>query len=799
MRVFKDIRLYILMALLAAVAFVGNNAKAQVAVPSDFFGNQIASPIHPAFTYPTYAATSTYPTHVPYSIQHVRMWQEYGCPTPADCNSGNNYNYGYLWWSQLNPTKGVYNFKLFDSILTRYKREGMEDVIYTIVRTPLWATANRVGGSVSTGGNSANLAPDSMVYLKRFLDTLLREATKLNFPIKFVECWNEPEAGSYYWQEPDDTTGWGRLVDIAQTIYTTAKAYDPSITVLSPAAQGSGADYWLSKFLSCRPAQAKNTFDVMAYHGYINFYNGGTQEKVERLIDKLITLKSTYGISNKPLWDTEGFDAFSAGVQVASPYTLAKGDTQSAYLAQRYLISAAKGVKRVYWYDVIANNGKMVNGSSITHNSGTFVPNEIMVADAVVQSWLTGATVSNFVISGSVYSVDITKSGTTNRAVWVNSGLVSYATTYSSYETVYGTTGTVSGGVVTVGRKPILLKSPDVTAPVPGGSGVISASATTASSTTLSWAKATDAVTTQAQLNYTVVRSTSNALSTLTNAIDAGVVSGSGTDISGLTVTGLQSATAYNLNVIVSDAAGNQAIYTPVSVTTTGDATVPTVGTAPVASNIGTTSLTLSWGAASDNVTASSLLIAKVYRSSSANMGTVANAESNGTLVASGTGITTATITGLTAATTYYFTVVVADAAGNKSVYSTTSATTATLDATAPVPGGSGSITACCAYASSFSASWAAATDNSTAPTQLVYTVYTSLYNNISTVSDAQTYGKVAATGAGLTSAAISGLTSGSTYYITVVVSDQSGNKSRYNTTTFSTVSVYLKNGRKKR
>lgn len=453
----KIVRPLLFLALFSTVAFFSVRAQ----ITTDFFGNQIASPIHPAFTYPSSVSTATYPTPVAYKIRHVRSWQEYGCVPSIPCNSGNNYNSGYMWWSQLNPSKGVYQWGLFDSIITRYKNEGVEDYIYTIVRPPLWTTANRVGGSVSTGGNSANLAPDSMIFLKRFLDTLLRRATMLGNPIKFLEIWNEPEANGYSWKEPNDTTGWGRLVDIGQTVYTTAKAYDPTITVLSPSCQGSGADYWLTQYLKTR-IMAKNTFDVVSYHGYINFYNGGINEKFETLINKLISLKTAYGISSKPLWDTEGFDAFSAGVQNTSPYTLAKGDTQAAYLAQRYLISGAKGVARVYWYDVIANNGRQTNNVNITHNSGTFVPNEIMLADAVVQKWMTGATVSNLQINTTtgVYSVDITKSGVTNRAVWTRTINKTYNVgPYTQYETIYGTTSNISGSIATIGMKPILLKN----------------------------------------------------------------------------------------------------------------------------------------------------------------------------------------------------------------------------------------------------------------------------------------------------------------------------------------------------
>src|SRR5207249_9120293 len=87
------------------------------------------------------------------------------------------------------------------------------------------------------------------------------------------------------------------------------------------------------------------------------------------------------------------------------------------------------------------------------------------------------------------------------------------------------------------------------------------------------------------------------------------------------------------------------------------------------ASALTPTSLTLSWSAATDNVGVTGY---RVYR--------------NGTLVASPTG-TSVSITGLSASTTYSFTVAAVDAAGNASVLSAPlSATTPGTGGTVPTP-----------------------------------------------------------------------------------------------------------------
>lgn len=334
------------------------------------------------------------------------------------------------------------------------------------------------------------------------------------------------------------------------------------------------------------------------------------------------------------------------------------------------------------------------------------------------------------------------------------------------------------------GVKMVSQPSSDVTPPVIP-SGTIATSAVTASSVTLSWTKSAET-----SLLYTVYRSLSNGLSTIQNTIDTGTVIGSGTDIATLTATGLNPATQYYFNVIVQDASGNKTLYSGATATTTGDVTAPLAGVLQNPTSIGTTTLSLAWSAASDNITASSALVYKVYKSALANMTTPADAAANGTLIASGTAITSTNVTGLTAGSTTYFTVVVEDAAANKTVYNTVVGTTVGIDAEAPVPGNSGALSVTNLSTTSLTLNWQLATDNSTPQSQLSYTVYYSLSANIANVSDAQTNGTPAGTGVNISSRAVTGLQPSAVYYFTVLVSDATGNKAVYNTASATTVAL---------
>ncbi|WP_027394297.1 fibronectin type III domain-containing protein [Aquimarina latercula] len=122
-------------------------------------------------------------------------------------------------------------------------------------------------------------------------------------------------------------------------------------------------------------------------------------------------------------------------------------------------------------------------------------------------------------------------------------------------------------------------------------------------------------------------------------------------------VTGLTASTAYQFSVKAKDAAGNESAFSNTIDVTTADAPDTQAPTAPSglsASNIEETTLTLSWNAATDNVGVTAY---DVYQGS--------------TVLGEVTG-TTANVTGLTADTTYQFSVKAKDAAGNESAFSNT-------------------------------------------------------------------------------------------------------------------------------
>lgn len=196
----------------------------------------------------------------------------------------------------------------------------------------------------------------------------------------------------------------------------------------------------------------------------------------------------------------------------------------------------------------------------------------------------------------------------------------------------------------------------------------------------------------------------------------------------------------------------------------TGDTVAPTFAGATAATS-GPNSVTLTWNAASDNVTAPAQINYLIYQAASA--GAESHAQPTAT---SAPGATSVSIGKLATRTTYYFVVRARDEAGNidSNKVEVSATTPATSDSMAPTFAG---LSAAAANGTSVMLSWSAATDMVTPAAQLVYLIYQA------GSAGGQTFASPTYTTApGQTSYTVMGLAPGQTYYFVVRAQDQAGN-----------------------
>jgi chitodextrinase len=373
-----------------------------------------------------------------------------------------------------------------------------------------------------------------------------------------------------------------------------------------------------------------------------------------------------------------GYNVYRGGIQIA---TLGAVTTY-----QNTGLTASTG----YSYTVQALDAAG-NASALSSSTGATTPATTDITAPSTPAGLTAAAASPTQINLSwaaatdnigVTGYNVFRGGTqiaTLGAVttYQNTGLTA-STAYSYTVRAFDAAGNASALSSAAGAT--TPAAPDTAAPsTPAG---LTATAASSAQINLSWSAATDNV---GVTGYNVFRggtqiATLGAVTTFQNS-------------------GLTASTSYSYTVQALDAAGNASALSALASATTQapapDTTAPSTPAGLTATAASSSQINLSWSAATDNIGVTGY---NVFR--------------GGTQIATLGAVTTYQNTGLTASTSYSYTVQALDAAGNASALSTlASATTpAAPDTTAPsTPAG---LTATAASFSQINLSWAAATDN---------------------------------------------------------------------------------------
>ncbi len=310
-------------------------------------------------------------------------------------------------------------------------------------------------------------------------------------------------------------------------------------------------------------------------------------------------------------------------------------------------------------------------------------------------------------------------------------------------------------------KKELSSQTIDATPPVFAGVAEAKASGIT---TKLTWAAGTDNVTLPGALVYNVYRAVGTGAFDFTTPF---ATTAAGT--TELTAVGLTISTTYRWVVRAKDAAGNEEKNTKELSATTdakSDVTPPTFAGADTATALTVNSATINWTAATDNEALPAAIVYDVFIA----LGTGGHNFSAPTY-SSAPGATSYPVTGLLPNTTYYAVVRARDPSGNSDTNVKEVAFKTSADVTAPTFAGLRTATALSSL--SVKLDWSAATDNTSAASDIKYRVY------FATTSGGQNFAApITTTSNGATSIVYSsGLAPDSTYYYVVRAVDAFGNE----------------------
>jgi hypothetical protein len=342
--------------------------------------------------------------------------------------------YPNLDWSDANPSRGTYDFSYLDKFIAINQARGA-DIIYTIGRTPRWASSQPNAPSSYGPGECA--PPANMSDYENFITAI---ATHVAGQIKYWELWNEPQGAGMYCGDMS------AMVTMAQDAARIIKGIDPDALILSPGVTGGPGPAWVTSFLSQGGAAY---VDVIAFHGYWS-------AKAEDLVNVISSYRSVMaenGVAGKPLWDTEA--SWAGFGKLGTPSSSA----QVGFIAKYYLLHWSMGVPRFVWY---AYDGGPIWGGLWNSTTG-----ESPAATSYHETyrWMVGATLTSPCSANQVsgiWSCTFTRpDGYLSEAVWISNSTATYTvpTQYTEYLDLAGAVQTITGPTITVGDQPILLES----------------------------------------------------------------------------------------------------------------------------------------------------------------------------------------------------------------------------------------------------------------------------------------------------------------------------------------------------
>jgi hypothetical protein len=222
--------------------------------------------------------------------------------------------------------------------------------------------------------------------------------------------------------------------------------------------------------------------------------------------------------------------------------------------------------------------GSCSSAAPVPGNSGTIVvSNTTTTSTTLTWTRATSGVTAQGLLQYAVYR-SLSNNLATVADVEANGTLIqSYATDIITFNptgltpatTYYFNVLVKDGDGTKAAYAPATVLTDSVAPPVPGNLGLLTVSNTTRTATTLTWTRATSAITAQALLQYAVYQSLSNNITTVNQAETNGTLIRSYVaDLITFSPTGLTPSTSYYYNVIVKDASGNKAAYAPANVVT---------------------------------------------------------------------------------------------------------------------------------------------------------------------------------------------------------------------------------------
>lgn len=241
-------------------------------------------------------------------------------------------------WHNINPANGTFVWTNTDEWVNAMLSRGVE-LMFLLGFTPDWAAASTPNTGKYDNGTTvraSNQPPSNMAFWDTFVTAV---ATRYAGRIRLYEIWNEPNYTNY-WAGTQ-----AQLAEMHRRAYQIIKGIDSGARIVGPVVQepetGGTGNAYLDGFLKASDGATgtgKDWIDICGIHMYPPRYNF---EIHKNQIDNVRATLTANGVGSLPIWNTE------TGALQGDTYD----DTvQAKWLARSFVLAAACGVERYYWY-----------------------------------------------------------------------------------------------------------------------------------------------------------------------------------------------------------------------------------------------------------------------------------------------------------------------------------------------------------------------------------------------------------------------------------------------------------------
>ncbi len=246
-------------------------------------------------------------------------------------------------WSQVEQTKGNYDWTAFDGVVDRAESWQSGQLMYSFCGTPEWAGKPVEMPEREVQGKGATSAPTKMSYFRDYATAVVK---RYRGRISQYQTWNEITSPQFYQGTP------GQMAKMTKILKEVVKENDPKAKVLSASVQTHIPVYYrdmAQPYFKKLKKKYKWPIDVMTGHFY-PAGKGGPNQRVKAIEMFNADLKSLKMPKRVKKWDTEANFYTDPATAKTTANGRVLGKKAAMFLSRNYLDTLRTGLKRSYWY-----------------------------------------------------------------------------------------------------------------------------------------------------------------------------------------------------------------------------------------------------------------------------------------------------------------------------------------------------------------------------------------------------------------------------------------------------------------